>query len=384
MLFKKISLLLFILFAANTAFGQQKEVKQIVSQGISRLEYRNTYVVPNDLKVNGTQAGGLSGIDYDPVTKTYYLICDDRSKLNPARLYTAKIDLTDRGIEKVMFTGADSLRQRDGSLYPPISPKAKYTSDPEAMRYNGATHQLIWTSEGERIVNSASQIIIDPSMNIISPDGRLIDSIPLPENLRMHKEQIGPRQNGVLEGLTFANDYKNLFVSMEEPLYEDGPRADLQKNNAFIRIYQFDLATKKNTAQYAYELEPIPFAPKKEGGAMNNGVPDILWLGKNQLMVIERAFAEGVGGSNIKVFIADLDNADNIIGLKGMAGKGMLHPAKKRLLLNMDDLGIYIDNIEGVTFGPVLPNGHQTLIFVADNNFNPLEQSQFILFEVIP
>lgn len=49
----------------------------------------------------------------------------------------------------------------------------------------------------------------------------------------------------------------------------------------------------------------------------------------------------------------------------------------------MDDLGIYIDNVEGVTFGPVLPNGHKTLLFVADNNFNPLEKTQFLLFEVI-
>ena len=49
----------------------------------------------------------------------------------------------------------------------------------------------------------------------------------------------------------------------------------------------------------------------------------------------------------------------------------------------MDDLGIYIDNIEGVTFGQVLPNEHRTLIFIADNNFNPLEQSQLLLFEVI-
>jgi hypothetical protein len=44
-------------------------------------------------------------------------------------------------------------------------------------------------------------------------------------------------------------------------------------------------------------------------------------------------------------------------------------PVKKKLLLNMDDLKIYTDNIEGVTFGPTLPNGHRTLIFVSDNNF---------------
>jgi hypothetical protein len=54
----------------------------------------------------------------------------------------------------------------------------------------------------------------------------------------------------------------------------------------------------------------------------------------------------------------------------------------KKLLLNMDNLGIYIDNIEGVTFGPTLSNGKRSLIFVADNNFNPLERSQFLLFEI--
>ena len=50
----------------------------------------------------------------------------------------------------------------------------------------------------------------------------------------------------------------------------------------------------------------------------------------------------------------------------------------------MDDLGRYIDNIEGVTFGPVLPNGHESVIFIADNNFSPLEKTQVFLFEVIP
>ena len=57
--------------------------------------------------------------------------------------------------------------------------------------------------------------------------------------------------------------------------------------------------------------------------------------------------------------------------------------AGKKLLLNMDDLGIYIDNIEGVTFGPLLPNGHKTLLFIADNNFSPFEKSQVLLFEIL-
>ena len=50
----------------------------------------------------------------------------------------------------------------------------------------------------------------------------------------------------------------------------------------------------------------------------------------------------------------------------------------------MDALGIYVDNVEGITFGPTLPNGHRTLLLVADNNFAVFEKTQFFLFEIIP
>jgi len=58
-------------------------------------------------------------------------------------------------------------------------------------------------------------------------------------------------------------------------------------------------------------------------------------------------------------------------------------PVKKTLLLNMDELGIYTDNIEGVTFGQKLPNGHRTLVFVADDNFTILQRSQVLVFEIL-
>jgi hypothetical protein len=48
----------------------------------------------------------------------------------------------------------------------------------------------------------------------------------------------------------------------------------------------------------------------------------------------------------------------------------------------MDDLGIFTDNIEGLTFGPKLTNGHQSLLFVSDNNFSDKQKTQFLLFEL--
>ena len=48
----------------------------------------------------------------------------------------------------------------------------------------------------------------------------------------------------------------------------------------------------------------------------------------------------------------------------------------------MNDLGIYTDNIEGLTFGPQLANGNRSLLFVSDNNFSSTQKTQVFLFEV--
>jgi len=128
-------------------------------------------------------------------------------------------------------------------------------------------------------------------------------------------------------------------VTVEEPLYQDGPQA---------------------------------------------GLTDIMSLGDGKFLVLERSFSVGHLACTIRVFLTDLSQASDISGIASLKEQPPTRPAVKKLLLNMDSLGIYIDNIEGVTFGPRLPNGHNTLVFVADNNFNPLQKSQFLLFEVIP
>lgn len=49
----------------------------------------------------------------------------------------------------------------------------------------------------------------------------------------------------------------------------------------------------------------------------------------------------------------------------------------------MDDLGIFIDNVEGITFGPKLANGNQSLVLVTDNNFSDKQKTQVLVFEVV-
>jgi hypothetical protein len=200
----------------------------------------------------------------------------------------------------------------------------------------------------------------------------------------MRATEKGPRQNGVLEGLTFENNFKTMFVNVEEPLYEDGPRADIKPNNAWIRIYKYDVASKKNTAQYAYHLEPIAYPATPVDAFKINGIPDIFAIGNNRLIVLERSFSSGRLPCTIKVFLADLNGAEDIKENSSLMINPVTKPIKKKLLLNMDNLKIYTDNIEGVTFGPTLANGHRTLLFISDNNFVSFEKTQLLLFEILP
>ncbi len=354
------------------------------SVAINQLKFLSEYEITHNLSFKGTTVGGLSGIDYDKNKQVYYMISDDRSAVNPARYYTVKIFFTPKKIDSVVFVDVTTFLNAENKPYPNSKKDPAHTPDPEALRYDPITKQMFWTSEGERIVNQKDTVLENPSITVIHPDGKYIDTFPLPENLKMKAIEKGPRQNGTLEGLTFADNYKTLFVNLEEPTYEDGPRADVQKNNAWIRIFKYDIATKKNTAQYAYELDPVAYPAVPENAFKINGIPDILSLGDNKLLVIERSFSTGRLACTIKVFLVDLTDASNIINTASLKNSPAKHPLIKKLLLNMDDLKIYTDNIEGVTFGPDLPNGHKSLIFIADNNFNPMEKSQVMLFEMIP
>ncbi|MCW3087577.1 MAG: hypothetical protein JWQ78_963 [Sediminibacterium sp.] len=349
---------------------------------ISQLKLLAEYDIPHNLNYKGTTVGGLSGIDYDTRNDVYYLISDDRSAINPARYYTAKIFLNGAKIDSVSFVNVTTLLQRNGTPYPNSKQDPAHTPDPEALRYNPITGLMAWTSEGERILRGKDTVLENPAITLISPDGKYIDSFPLPANLLMHASEKGPRQNGVLEGMSFANDFRTLFVNVEEPLYEDGPRAGLTENNAWIRIYQFDVASKKNTAQFAYKLDPVAYPATPADAFKINGVPDILAIDNTHLLVLERSFSTGRLPCTIKIYLADLSGASDISRTASLKQTPAPVPVSKKLLLNMDSLGIYIDNVEGITFGPTLANGHRTLVLIADNNFALPEKTQFFLLEI--
>ena len=366
-------LMWWIIIASCTSSKQVSQASEIQS-----LTYLDKYVIPHNYVFDSTLTGGLSGIDYDIRSGAYYLICDDRSDHNPARFYTATIRLKNNSIDTFFFTSVTFLANELGKYYPNSRQDPANTPDPEAMRFNPRTQTLTWSSEGERNKN----IVADPSITEINLAGHFVAGYEIPDQMKMHENEEGPRQNGVFEGLAFSADGRKLYVSLEEPLYNDGQRASSDGKEVTSRIIVFDTRTRKPIQQFAYPLDAVAHAPVPADAFHVNGISDILWIAKSRLLVMERSFSVGRAASTIKIYLAELNDATDVSDLKAIDSSSKIKYVRKRLLLNTDDLGFYVDNLEGMTFGPRLQNGQRSLILVADNNFNPLEQSQVFLFSL--
>ncbi|MFF5985826.1 esterase-like activity of phytase family protein [Prauserella flavalba] len=323
--------------------------------------------VPNAMPFEGTTVGGLSGIDRDPRTGGYVLVSDDRSQLQPARFYTADIDVSADGLGEVTFTGTHPFTRPDGTPYPANS------VDPEELRVDPWRGGYYWSQEGER----SATVLSDPSVREATPTGAYVRDLPIPDNERM-TETAGPRRNQVLEGMTFAGLGSLVVTALEGPLLQDGPEAT-PEHGALSRI-TVQARRGPVLAQYAYEQEPI-FAAPAPGGSANNGVVSILAAGHadpTRFLVLERAYVSGVG-NRVRIFEIDTSGATNVLRVDSLAGAKKVKPVRKRLVADLADLPLeHVDNVEGMTWGPRLATGERSLLLVSDDNFSGGQVTQVI------
>jgi hypothetical protein len=104
----------------------------------------------------------------------------------------------------------------------------------------------------------------------------------------MQKKKKRPRNNGVLEGITFKKlqDYTPALKSRCMKM-----TARLQQRRPDTTVL-FDVKLK-NKAQYAYELDPIAQEPNPKDGFAVNGVSAIQYYGTDQLLIVERSHSVG-------------------------------------------------------------------------------------------
>ncbi len=345
--------------------------------------------------VNGVQTpvGGLSGVTYDAVNNRYYAISDARSDANGlARFYTFTADTG------VTFTNVTPLKDSTGNFF------AAFSLDPEGIALTNNSTIFI-SSEGE--VNLTAGRVSNPFIKEFSlttgqevrrhspPQASLFvptKFLPVVADTNSNgivdaadTQTSGVYNNLAFESLTLTPDQKTLFTATENALSQDGLRASLTSGSP-SRILQYNLVTGQPEKEYLYITDAIAEAPNPSTGFADNGLVDLLAIdNRGTLLALERSFAQGVGNT-IKIYEVSLQGATDISfndslnnlsaeQLAAMPAAGYAYaPAQKRLVLNLNDLDLPTDNIEGITFGPKLADGRQSIVLVSDNNFN---QSQF-------
>lgn len=345
----------------------------------SAPQYLGQWQAPHGAVFDSTVIGGLSGISYDPQRDLYYTISDDKSDHGAVRFYSVRLYVSDGGVDGGHFVSRHDLLDESGRPFGPndmsVEPPV-LAPDAEAIAFDGAREQLYWTSEG--FVADGDDTgpagLLQPWIRIAGLDGTYRGEFVMPPGIALSADETsGPRPNRVLEGLSLTPDGRYLFAAMEHSLYQDGPTADEQTAGQ-IRITKFDVESRTAVAQYVYRVERA--APRTG----KNGVPDILALSESSLLVIERA-ANLPHAVAVALYRADLGHATDVLGMPSL-NEASVTPMAKSLALDLNALDELepLDNVEGITQGPVLPDGRRSVVLVSDDNFQLFEVTQFLAF----
>ncbi len=336
-----------------------------------QLDYLGEYVLPNRVAGDVIPIGGLSGISYDAQQDVFYAISDDRSELGPARFYQLKLwfDQTPQIVD-IQVQQTILLKNQAGDTYP------QGVLDPEGIWLS--PWGMAWISS-EGVAKQA----IPPFLHEVDRrTGELMRSLPFPDyynpQLTDDDQTIvqGVRDNEAFESLTGVMSQTGkttLFAATEYALAQDAD--DDPKYGAPTRVLRY--VVERDQAQldgeYVYQLDLRPF------GAIYHGLVDLMAIDEERLLSLERSY--GRNGLTVKLFQLTLDGATAFSEMPTIKGQAIV-PIRKQLLLNLQDLGIPLDNYESVILGPKLSDASQSLIIVSDNNFNPNQRNSFLLFRI--
>ena len=331
--------------------------------------------LPLGTEFKGTPVGGLSGLAYDDRTGLWYALSDDPSQRAPARCYVLRLPPFSAE-QPLLPEWVDVITLRDARG----RPFRRHHVDPEALALrrdpvSGRT-SLLWTSEGH-VRDGVALALYESAL-----DGRLLRELRLPAHLReLGAPERGPRHNLTLEGLALTPDGRHAWTAMEGALAQDQTAHASAAQPGPCRLTRIDLTSGRADREVAYLPDAAPFGLFAPLGPVFSGVTEILWQDAEHLWVLERAWSLATGVS-ARLYEADLGGASNTLGTDTLR-PGDYRPAAKRLLLNLRDIGLpHIDNFEAMAWGPSLSNDHRTLLLCTDDNFNRLQLTQFMVFEV--
>ncbi|MBV9387866.1 MAG: esterase-like activity of phytase family protein [Chroococcidiopsidaceae cyanobacterium CP_BM_ER_R8_30] len=360
-----IALSIFSIFWAYPALARDRVFLDISLDFLGEYRFSN----PNlDIPV-----GGLTAITYDRQRDRFYALSED-SQFAPSRFYTLKLTFNATGTEKIGIQKIDVesvtfLTDKDGKTY------TQGTIDPEGIALS--PQQTIFISDGTT-----------PSIQEFDlTTGRLLTSLPIPDRYLPDAANGVERTKGVQDASAFASLTLNptgtipaigepirLFTATKSALVQDRepPSSELGTKSRFLH-YLIGYGPPVLIAEYLYLLDPHGIA---------NELVELLALDQGgHFLSLEHS--QERSGFNIQLFQMTTGGAIDTSRINSLKGSPRsIRSVKKKLLLDLKELDISLENLQGMALGPRLSDGTSSLLLVSNSEFAKEQATQFLLFRL--
>jgi len=342
------------------------------------LRFAGEYIMAPAALAPVPRFGGISGLASREGGRELLAIADDRDN---SRMYRFRVEGTPPNLT-IELTATILLQPAAG---------APAKLDPEGIAVGRNGHIFI-ASEGF----SNQQPRLPPAILEYSKAGKFLGQVSL--RPRFVPTPTGPvtsgvRDNAAFESLTTTRDGR-LFTAVELPLVQDSDAVTFGPGSR-TRLLEFRWSAGhfEPAREFAYDIDGMPRPPFVPTLAIN-GLVELLALGGDEFLSLERGYTESENRAEslnrIRIFRLSLTGATDVSAIDSLRTATDVTPVRKTLLLDLKDVSglspalTALDNFEGMTWGPTLPDGHPQLLLVSDNNFSPRQKTAFLSFAAAP
>jgi hypothetical protein len=244
--------------------------------------------------------------------------------------------------------------------------------------------------EGVRASRAGTLYISDeygPFIYEFSREGRRLRSLPVPAKFEVvHPKASAAEElkanlsgrvpNRGFEGLAISPDGGKLFAALQSPLIQDGGR-----HGTNVRILELNLKTNA-TREFLYQLVDV-----------DNMLNEILAINDHEFLVIERDYRVGTKARFKKIVKIDIARASDISAIESLPKTGTppdVQPVRKSPFIDLLNprFGLvgrsFPEKVEGLAFGPDLPDGRHLLVVTTDNDFIVAIPTSIFAFAIDP
>src|SRR6185295_7858186 len=251
--------------------------------------------------------------------------------------------------------------------------------------------------EGLRVGRSGTVFVSDeygPFIYELSPEGHRLRTLQVPAKFLVKTpaateagelppaNSSGRQANRGMEGLAISPDGQKLYGLMQSPLIQDGAlNGSNTRIGTNVRLLEVDVDSGA-TRELLYPMD-----------SASHGNNEILAVNGHQFLVLERDGKAGAQAQDKKLFLIDIAKATDISDIASLPTTGIpdgVVPVAKTMFLDLLDpaFGLagagFPEKIEGLSFGPDLPDGRHTLVVTSDNDFLSGNDSRFFVFAIEP